>query len=94
MNVGWSGLGPLTDGAERPTIDALRARVERRLRDVPRCRQRLQFHPLGLGDPRWIDDPAFELEAHVVALGEPGERLSLRRFEELRDELLSAPLDR
>jgi WS/DGAT/MGAT family acyltransferase len=94
MNVGWSGLGPLTDGAERPTIDALRARVERRLRHVPRCRQRLQFHPLGLGDPRWIDDPAFELEAHVVALGEPGERLSQQRFEELRDELLSAPLDR
>ena len=94
MNVGWSGLGPLIDGAERPTIDALRARVERRLRNVPRCRQRLQFHPLGLGDPRWIDDPEFELEAHVVALGEPDEPLSLLRFEQLRDELLSAPLDR
>ena len=94
MNVGWSGLGPLTDDATRPAIDALRARVERRLRDVPRCRQRLQLHPLGLGDPRWIDDPAFELEAHVIALGAPDEPLSLRRFEELRDELLSVPLDR
>jgi WS/DGAT/MGAT family acyltransferase len=94
MNVGWSGLGPLTDDAERPTIDALRARVERRLRNVPRCRQRLQPHPLGLGDPMWVDDPAFDIEAHVVALSAFDEPLSLRRFEELRDELLSVPLDR
>jgi diacylglycerol O-acyltransferase len=94
MNVGWSGLGPLSDGAERPTIDALRARVESRLRHLPRCRQRLQFHPLGLGEPHWIDDPAFELDAHVIALGGPEEPLSLQRFEELRDALLSSPLDR
>jgi diacylglycerol O-acyltransferase len=94
MNVGWSGLGPLSDDTGRPTVDALRARVESRLRHVPRCRQRLQFHPLGLGEPHWIDDHAFELDAHVIALGEPGEPLSLQRFGELRDELLSSPLDR
>jgi diacylglycerol O-acyltransferase / wax synthase len=94
MNVGWSGLGPLSEGAQRPTIDALRARVESRLRDVPRCRQRLQFHPLGLGEPHWVDDPAFELDAHVIPLAGPDEPLSLQRFEELRDELLSVPLDR
>jgi WS/DGAT/MGAT family acyltransferase len=94
MNVGWSGLGPLPAGAERPTVDALRARVEARLRHVPRCRQRLQFHPLGLGEPHWIDDPAFELEAHVIALSDSDEPLTLQRFEQLRDALLSAPLDR
>lgn len=94
MNVGWSGLGVLPEGAERPTLDALRARIDSRLRNLPRCRQRLQFHPLGLGDPHWIDDPEFELEDHVVSLGEPEEPLSLRRFAELRDELLSVPLDR
>jgi WS/DGAT/MGAT family acyltransferase len=94
MNVGWSGLGPLTEGAERPTIDALRERVESRMRDLPRCRQRLQFHPLGLGEPHWVDDPAFEIDAHVIPLSGPDEPLSLQRFEELRDELLSAPLDR
>jgi diacylglycerol O-acyltransferase len=94
MNVGWSGLGPLSEGAERPTIDALRARVESRLRHVPRCRQRLQFHPLGLGEPHWVDDPAFDLDTHVIALSGPDEPLSLQRFEELRDELLSSPLDR
>jgi diacylglycerol O-acyltransferase len=94
MNVGWSGLGQLSEGAERPTIDALRARVESRLADVPRCRQRLQFHPLGLGEPHWVDDPAFDIAAHVMPLSGPDEPLSLQRFDELRDELLSAPLDR
>ncbi|HUR84500.1 MAG TPA: wax ester/triacylglycerol synthase family O-acyltransferase [Solirubrobacteraceae bacterium] len=94
MNVGWSAMGTLPAGAARPTLEALRARVHGRLRWVPRCRQRLRFHPLGLGDPHWVDDPGFDLAAHVVALGEPGEALSPRRFAQLRDELLSVPLDR
>ncbi|HEU0318402.1 MAG TPA: wax ester/triacylglycerol synthase domain-containing protein, partial [Solirubrobacteraceae bacterium] len=88
MNVGWSAFGTLPPGVERPTVDALRARVSSRLRFVPRCRQRVQFHPLGLGEPRWIDDETFDVAAHVKDLGEP---LSLERFRELRDELLSEP---
>jgi diacylglycerol O-acyltransferase len=91
MNVGWSALGTLPPGVERPTVEDLRARVSSRLPYVPRCRQRVQFHPLGLGEPRWVDDEAFDVDEHVVALGEP---LSLERFGELRDELLSTPLDR
>lgn len=94
MNVGWSATGTLPEGAERPTVEALRSRVEGRLPWVPRCRQRLQFHPLGLGEPHWVDDPDFDLGAHVVALSEPDEPLSLRDFEALRDDLLSVPLDR
>lgn len=94
MNVGWSAIGTLPAGAERPTVHALRETVAGRLQDVPRCRQRLQLHPLGLGEPHWVDDPAFDLDAHVVELGAPDEPLSLRRFEELRDALLSTPLDR
>jgi WS/DGAT/MGAT family acyltransferase len=94
MNVGWSAIGTVPRGAERPTLDALRAQVASRLQYVPRCRQHLQFHPLGLGEPHWVDDPEFDLEAHVVTLGAPGESLSLQRFAELRDELLSSPLDR
>lgn len=91
MNVGWSALGTLPAGTTRPTVEALRTRVSSRLRYVPRCRQRLEFHPLGLGEARWVDDEAFDLDAHIVGLEEP---LSLRRFGELRDELLSTPLDR
>jgi len=94
MNVGWSAFCSLPDNAERPTIEMLRERVAGRLRHVPRCRQRLQFHPLGLGEPHWVDDPAFAIEKHVVALGEPGEPLSAERFARRRDALLSSPLDR
>jgi WS/DGAT/MGAT family acyltransferase len=94
MNVGWSGIGTLPEGTPRPTVADMRARVARRLPHVPRCRQRLALHPLGLGEPHWIDDADFELEAHVIELGPPGEELSLARFAELRDALLSAPLDR
>src|SRR4051794_5850683 len=94
MNVGWSAIGALPEGVVRPTLADMRARVARRLRFVPRCRQRLAPHPLGLGEPHWVDDADFELEAHVIELGAPGEVLSLARFRELRDALLSAPLDR
>jgi len=58
-----------------------------------RCRQRLLFAPAGICEPRWVDDEQFDLDAHVVALSGPDEPLSLRRFGELRDELLSTPLD-
>jgi WS/DGAT/MGAT family acyltransferase len=92
MNVGWSALGTVPVGVKPLSVEALRARVSSRLRHVPRCRQRLQFHPLGLGEPRWVDDEAFELAEHVIALAE--EPLSLQRFDELRDLLLSTPLDR
>jgi WS/DGAT/MGAT family acyltransferase len=91
VNVGWSAVGTLGPGVDRPTVETLRARVYSRLRYVPRARQRLQFHPFGLGEPRWVDDESFDLDEHVVGLGEP---LSLERFGELRDGLLSTPLDR
>lgn len=94
MNVGWCALGTVPDGVPRPSVEVLRERVAARLAHVPRCRQRLRFHPLGLGEPHWVDDPDFELAAHVVELGAPGETLSLERFAALRDELLSSPLDR
>lgn len=95
MNVGWTALATLPAGVERPTVESLRERVAGRLRYVPRCRQYPQFHPLGLGEPHWVDDPTFELDAHVVPLGPTGgEPLTLRQFGELRDALLSTPLDR
>ncbi len=94
MNVGWSAFGTVPAGTRRPTVAALRARVASRLGYMPRVRQRVQFHPLGLGEPHWVDDEDFELEAHVTELGPTGEPLSLERFAELRDELLSTSLDR
>ncbi len=94
MHVGWSSICSAPAGAERPTIEALRARAASRMQQVPRCRQRLLLAPLGLGEPRWVDDTRFDLTAHVVALSGPDDPVSPSRFAELRDALLSRPLDR
>ena len=61
---------------------------------VPRCRQRLLPAPLGIGEARWVDDEDFDVAAHVVALTDPADAVGPRRFAQLRDEVLSAPLDR
>jgi WS/DGAT/MGAT family acyltransferase len=58
------------------------------------CRWRLEPAPLGLGEPRWVEDAGFDLAAHVQALSEPGEPVSDAAFAALRDEVLSTPLDR
>ena len=95
MHVAWSAfLSPPADGRPAPGIDALRERVGARLSWVPRCRQRLLPAPLGFGEPRWVDDPDFDVAHHVIALGDPGEAISPASFAALRDALLSTPLDR
>lgn len=94
MHVAWSSiLAPREDHA-RPTVQALRERVSARLQWVPRCRQRLLGAPLGLGEPRWVDDPDFDVARHVIQLGDPDEPVSPERFAALRDALLSTPLHR
>jgi diacylglycerol O-acyltransferase len=94
MHVGWSGVFAAPGHRQRPTLQALRERVLGRLDDVPWCRWRLQSAPLGLSEPSWIDDPYFDLGAHVMALSEPYERVSYDDFAALRDQVLSQPLDR
>ena len=45
--------------------------VASRLHLVPRYRQKVVSAPLGLGRPRWIDDPHFDLRYHVRTTGLP-----------------------
>ena len=95
MHVGFSAIfAPPASERERPTIEALRARVESRIADVPWCRWRLHEAPLKLSEPRWVEDPGFDLDAHVLALTSPDSPVSRDGFEALRDTLLSTPLDR
>ena len=42
--------------------------LDRRIRAVPRLRQRLRRAPPGCGRPFWSDDPAFDLRHHVRQL--------------------------
>jgi diacylglycerol O-acyltransferase len=94
MHVGFSGLFAAPSGRPRPSVEALRERAAGRLHQVPWCRWRLDPAPLGLSEPRWIDDAQFDLAAHIVALTQPDDRVSHASFEALRSAVLSAPLDR
>ncbi len=93
MHVGWSALFDVPDPKRRPTLAALRERVAGRLEGLEWCRWRLQGAPLGLSEPRWVQDERFDLHDHVYALTDPDDPVSYDRFGQLRDALLSEPLD-
>lgn len=93
MHVGWSGIFSVPPGHDRPTLEALRDRVASRIDQLGWCRWRLQRAPLGLSEPRWVDDDEFDLSAHVRALTTPDDPVTQRRFDDLRDVLFSRPLD-
>jgi diacylglycerol O-acyltransferase len=92
MHVAWSATFRV--GERTPTLQRLRRHIAGRLARVPRFRCRLAWPPPGMGEPFWVDDPDFDVDAHVVALGMLGSELDDRRFELLCDSVLSAPLDR
>jgi hypothetical protein len=94
MHVGFSAVFAAPAGRPRPSVEALCERAAGRLHEVPWCRWRLDPAPLGLSEPRWIDDVEFDLSAHIVALTPPDDRVSHASFEALRSTVLSAPLDR
>ncbi len=94
MHVGFSAVFAAPSGRPRPTVEALLERAAGRLHEVPWCRWRLDPAPLGLSEPRWIDDDRFDLSAHIVALTPADDRVSQASFEALRSAVLSVPLDR
>lgn len=74
-----------TDGRFR--IEHVRDVIASRLGRVPRLRQLLYVPPPRLGGPLWIDDPAFDIAAHVnsAPVGAPGDEAALlRAVEDLR----------
>lgn len=93
MHVGWSAIFAAPDDGDRPTLGALRDRVADRVDDLAWCRWRLQRAPLGLSEPRWVEDREFDVPGHVHALAGPDETVSYERFGELRDAVLSEALD-
>ena len=50
---------------ELPFKDLLR-RLETRIHLVPAYRRKLAQVPFGLGHPKWVDDPDFDLSNHVI----------------------------
>lgn len=66
--------------------------VRERIHLVPRYRQRIHHVPLNFAHPVWVDDPHFDLGAHIrrEVLPPPGDGASLRR---LVMRILARPLD-
>ena len=76
-----------------PDMDRLVARMERTSILFPRLRRKVQLMPANVGNPMWVDDPAFDIRHHVrrVALPAPG---SMRQLQDLVTLLIADPFDR
>jgi diacylglycerol O-acyltransferase len=78
-----------------PGFDLAGARLllEERLAAIPRLRQRLAEVPFGCGRPIWVDDPRFDVGAHVeqVRCRQPGDHAALL---DAAVEMVTSPLDR
>ncbi len=79
---------PVDELAER-----LRSVFVNRLHLIPPFRWRVVTAPGGLGDPRWVEDPAFDLARHLhrATSGPGADQTALERFV---GELASRPLRR
>jgi diacylglycerol O-acyltransferase / wax synthase len=77
---------------EPPDYFGLLKHVGARLALVPRFRQRITRASLNLTNPRWADDPGFDLRWHVrhSALPKPGSMAQLRDYV---GRVMSEPLD-
>ena len=67
--------------------------VRERIHLVPRYRQRVHSVPFNLAHPVWVDDPNFDLGAHIrrEVLAPPGDGATLRRHVA---RILARPLDK
>jgi diacylglycerol O-acyltransferase / wax synthase len=85
--------GPLRDEEGRPRLQEVRDEVERRLHLVPKLRKVVRFPLRGRPGPVWVDDPHFDIAAHVrqVTLPHPGDDEQLLAY---GAGLMAAPLDR
>jgi len=83
----------LTFAGEPPEYNELVEGVRERLPLVPRYRQRVVSPPFGIGLPRWVDDPHFNLRYHIrhSGLPEPGDEAALRA---LAGRVFAQPLDK
>lgn len=70
-SVGVFEAGPLLDADGELKLDELRAQVEQRLDRLPRLRRRIEWAPLGLTQPCWVDDPCFDVAQQVDAVHLP-----------------------
>ncbi len=93
MHVGGLALLDVSNMPGGFTFQKVFEHIQARLHLLPPFRRRLVTTPLGLDQPYWIEDPAFELENHVRRRGLPG-RGGHRELRDLVCDVMSIPLDR
>lgn len=72
-----------TDAAgEGSPFEIMRKLFAERIHLIPPFRRRVVQGPMQIGDPHWIEDPAFDLDQHLVrvVLASPGGMRELRDF--------------
>lgn len=76
-----------------PSYRDFAERLDAKLTQVPRCRQKVVELPWGLGRPVWVDAADFDITRHLkhTALPRPGDG---RQLERLMGRVMSQPLDR
>jgi len=72
----------VAEAGELAVFEATRRLFAERIHLIPPFRRRVVQGPLQIGDPHWIDDPAFNLDKHLVhiSLPSPGGMRELREF--------------
>jgi WS/DGAT/MGAT family acyltransferase len=90
--VGTIVLDPGT-APEPFTVERVAALLRDRIHLLEPFRRRLAWVPFNLTHPVWIEDPDFDIEAHIhrTSLRAPG---SMRELAELVGDIASRPLDR
>lgn len=96
MNMGNLSIfegAPFFDDSGRFKLDEVRRRIEAKLHQVPRYRQRLMEVPFNIGHPILVDDARFDIANHVrlLALPKPG---SPEQLKELYASVHEGMLDR
>ena len=64
VNMAVGGL-MVFEAGEGTAYDAVAERIAARLHLIPRYRQKLGHAPLGIANPMWVDDDAFDLHWHL-----------------------------
>jgi WS/DGAT/MGAT family acyltransferase len=82
-----------TDPGDVSPFERTRQRFAERIHLIPPFRRRMVQGPLQIGDPHWIEDPAFDLNKHLVhiSLPSPG---GAQEFNEFVGEFAGRCLER
>lgn len=81
------------DPAVPSPFDIAQQRFAERIHLIPQFRRRLVQGPLQIGDPHWIEDPAFDLDKHLVHITVPSPG-TMRELCDLVGTLAASCLDR